>query len=315
MLPLSDDLDGNKIHVQAPSEVVFLCGGRFGDISEPVPLSLRDAFIKITDYPPLRGRVLIQAEEVTQKYSFFDYYGNILEFETDLAQIVELIILFCESEGSLAELGAFAMIDEIVERLFLVVRQEHWNSQSFIRLGPLRRVELSAGREAIHVIQDDELGLKDRDASHVDKVTLGELLKDSLLLRFKKSREPTTFDAGRPGHVIKLIVGLIQDYGALSVEEVEFLLQLLNVIKEREIINSYLLCAEAVEWLKKVPKGRFDYFIATKTKAYAATITLKETAQVRNRVRRRALIRDYWRKNDIPRHNSITKVFGEDDGE
>jgi hypothetical protein len=116
------------------------------------------------------------------------------------------------------------------------------------------------------------------------------------------------------GHVIKLIVGLIQDYGALSVEEVESLLKLLKVTKAREIINGYLLCAEAVEWLKKVPKGRFDYFIATKTKAYAATITLKDTAQVKNRMRRRALIRDYWRKNDIPRHNSITKVFGEEDG-
>jgi hypothetical protein len=307
-------LDGNKIHVQAPSEVVFLCGGPFGDISEPTPLSLRDAFIKILDYPPLRDRILIQAEDVTKKYSFFDFYNNILEFETDLAQIVELIILFCESEGSLAELGAFAMIDEIVERLFLIVRQEHWNKASFIRLGPLRRVEFKIGRKAIYVIQDDDLGLKGRDASGVNKAALGELLKESLTLRFEKPREPTTFDANRSGHVIKLIVGLIQDYGALNVEEIESLLDLLNVAKARTAIEGYLLCAEAVEWLKKISKGPADYFIATKTKSYAATITLKETAQVKNRMRRRALIRDYWKKNDIPRHNSITKVFGEEDG-
>jgi len=117
VLPYSEDLDAEKIHVQAASDVIFLCGGPFSNLSIPTPLSLRDAFLKILDYRPLRDKVLIQAEDITQDYAFFDYYDNILDFETDLAQIVELIILFCESEGSLAELGAFAMIDEIAQRL------------------------------------------------------------------------------------------------------------------------------------------------------------------------------------------------------
>src|SRR6185295_12911360 len=106
----------------------------------------------------LKGRDLIQAEEITSDFLFFKKYDNILDFETDLAQIVELIILFCESEGSLAELGAFAMIDEIAQRLFVVVRQKHWNASSFIKLGPLRRVERKYGRETVCVVDDDDVG-------------------------------------------------------------------------------------------------------------------------------------------------------------
>jgi hypothetical protein len=100
VLPYATDLDAEKIHVQAPSNIVFLCGGQISSISEVTPLSLRDAFLKILENPVLRGRDLILAEDITQNISFFEKYSDILEFETDFAQIVELIILFCESEGS-----------------------------------------------------------------------------------------------------------------------------------------------------------------------------------------------------------------------
>ncbi len=127
MLPFVEDIDAQKIHVREPFEVVLLCGGQFGSVSDPTPKSLRDAFLKAILPKPLQNRHLIQAEEITREFDFFRSYDDILVFETDLAQIVELIILFCESEGSLAELGAFAVIDEIMKRLFVVVREKDWN--------------------------------------------------------------------------------------------------------------------------------------------------------------------------------------------
>lgn len=310
MLPYAQDLDPSNIHVQAASDVIFLCGGQFSNISEPIPLSLRDAFLKILDYAPLKDRVLIQAEDITQNYSFFDYYDNILDFETDLAQIVELILLFCESEGSLAELGAFAMIDEIAERLFLIVRQKHWNAPSFIKLGPLRRIERQYGREAIYVVEDDDVGMRGDSVAAVDRDALGRLLAKPLTIRFQKPRDPTTFDPRRAGHVIKLIVGLVQEYGALKVAEIHDLLQLLNSERPLKDIRAYLLCAEAVGWLTKIAKGADDFFAATKTRIDAASIPSKPDAQIKNRTRRRLLIREHWRRTDQLRHKGITQVYG-----
>lgn len=310
VIPYAEDLDASKIHVQAASDVIFLCGGPFSNLADPIPLSLRDAFLKIVDYEPLKDRVVINAEEITSGYSFPDHYDNILDFETDLAQIVELIVLFSESEGSLAELGAFAMIDEIAQRLFVIVRQKHWEAQSFVRLGPLRRIERKYDREYIFVIEDSDVGMQGDSAAFVDKKALGALLETPLTVRLKKPRDPTTFDPSRSGHVIKLIVGLVQEYGALEVGEIDYLLRLLKSERTEASIRSYLLCAEAVGWLRKLSRGSSDFFVAKKTNLDTATIPSKPGAKERNKTRRRLLIREHWKATDALRHKGITQVFG-----
>jgi hypothetical protein len=307
-LPFAEDLDAERIHVQSASDIIFLCGGQRSDISEPTPLSLRDAFLKIIDYPILRRRDVVQAEDITDNISFFDKYEDILEFETDIAQIVELIILFCESEGSLAELGAFAMIEEIASRLFVVVREKHWNIDSFIKLGPLRRIQKKYGRGSIFLIDDAEVGMRGDSASHVKKDVLGSLLSEPISLRLQRPREPSTFDATRPGHVIKLVVGLVQEYGALKIDEIVELLRVLNVIRGAADVHRYLLCAQAVGWLKEISKGSSDYFVAVGTKLDAATILSREDAQLKNKQRRRFSIREHWKTHDKERYNAINKV-------
>jgi hypothetical protein len=311
VLPYAQDLDADKIHVRAPTNVIFLCGGQISSLSEPIPLSLRDAFLKILDNPAIAGSDIIQAEDITSDLAFFNRYDNLLDFETDLAQLVELIVLFCESEGSLAELGAFALINEIAQRLFVIVREKHWNELSFIKLGPLKFIENNYGRDSIYVIDDVAVGLKGSDASGVDINALKALLTDPLSKRLQKPREPSTFDEKRSGHVIKLIVGLVQDYGALRSQELLDLLTLLNVLTvTKQSLDRYILCAEAVGWLKMVSKGTYDYVVAVNTKLEAATIFLKPTAPEKNRTRRRLLIREHWKNNDGLRFSAIAQVFG-----
>ncbi|MCC0004237.1 MAG: hypothetical protein H6872_03485 [Methylobacteriaceae bacterium] len=305
LLPFADEFDNAGLHVREPFVVILLCGGPTGNLNDPIPKSLRDAFLKIIEFPALKNADLIQAEEVTSQFDFFDHYTDILIFETDLAQIVELIILFCESEGSVSELAAFAFIQEIYERLFVIVRENDWNQKSFIKLGPLRRIELKVGRDAIHVIADGDIGLRNRDASAVDKNALRDLLDSPLQVRLSKPREPTTFDPSRPGHVIKLIVGLIQEYGALTGPEIMGLLTRFDVHSSPESVRGYLLCAQAVRWIKSVSRGSHDYFVHTGRGEDAATFRMKEGAREKNKMRRRLAIREHWKSVDAARHSAI----------
>jgi hypothetical protein len=310
VLPFAEDLDAEKIHVQVPTHVIFLCGGPISSISETTPRSLRDAFYKILDNPVLKKRELILAEEITARIAAFDKYKNILELETDLAQIVELIVLFCESEGSLAELGAFAVIDEIAQRLFVIVREKHWESLSFIKLGPLQLIENEYGRDSIYVIDDDAIGIRGDSTSAVNPDNLKDHLLSPLTIRLERPREPTTFDATRSGHVIKLVVGLVQEYGALQVTEIHSLLSYLNVKgATEERILRYLFCAENVGWLRKVSKGSLDYFVAATTGIDAAIIRSKVSAKEKDRPRRRLLIREHWQKHDAQRFRAISQVL------
>jgi hypothetical protein len=312
VLPFAEDLDAEKaIHVQAPNDVVFLCGGKTSPIDDKVPLSLRDAFLKILINPVLANRELIQAEDITSDADFFSKYNNLLDFETDLAEIVELIVLFCESEGSFAELGSFVMIREIALRLFVVVREKHWYEDSFIRHGPLKYLVKKYGRECIYVINESEVGMNGEYVGSVKIDVLKTLLSEPLEKRLQKPRVPSTFDENSSGHKIKLVVGLVQEYGALTVEEIFELLQFLKIVSVTEqSLARYILCADAVGWLKLVSKGSGDYIVAVTTKVDAATIYRKQTTTEKNKARRRLIIRDHWKKTDKDRFSAITEVIG-----
>lgn len=309
MLPFAGDLDAAKIHVQAPTSVVFLCGGQISDINVPTPRSLRDAFLKIIDNPAIRGKQLIQAEDVTVLSVFSEHYRDFLQFETDLAQITELILLFCESEGSLAELGAFSMVDEIAARLLVIIRDKYWNFDSFVKLGPLRALENRHGPSSVFVIDDLDIDMRGTSAANVKIDVLRDRLQEPILIRLKRSREPTTFDRGKSGHIIKLIVGLIQEYGALTVDEIMGLLSHLGIDTLQSLISAYLLCATSVAWIVEKRKGSRTYYVACNFPD-AASQVFGEGVAVRNKTRRRVVIRDHWRDSDPLRHLGIQEVFG-----
>lgn len=135
------------------------------------------------------------------------------------------------------------------------------------------------------------------------------MLNPPLAARLERRREPSTFDAQIAGHVIKLIVGLIQEYGALTSDEIRETLANLKVDKLEKEVDRYLLCAREVGWLKQIAQGSHDYFIARNNMKVAATFSSKSTTEPKvTGPRRRLLIRDYWALNDTPRHYIITEA-------
>ena len=107
-----------SLRVRSPTSVVFLCGGAIDDnLAEPDVL--RDAFYRLASKLELDYQVILaeKAEPLTADAGYHD----LLSFESDIAQIVGLILLFAESAGSLAELGAFAALESIAPSLLAVL--------------------------------------------------------------------------------------------------------------------------------------------------------------------------------------------------
>lgn len=306
MVPFVEDLSVEKLHVQAPTEIIFLCGGPYTDLSEPGSASMRDAFRKVSAHPALGRREVVLAEDFTKLSVFASYYEDILEFETDLAQITELIILFCESAGSFTELGSFASTPEIAERLLVIIRDYHWKEDSFIKLGPLRYL-IRLDKKSVFVLEDAVVGIVADSVSGINLDTFKSVLDEPLRARLSGTKEPSTFISSRAGHVIKLIVGLIQEYGALEVAEITELLLLFDVSVDEKRLRAYLLCAITVDWLAEQKKG-FREFIVAKVDTPAMHFVAKGGALTKNRVRRRLLIRAHWEKNDPSRFRAIAQA-------
>ncbi|PDT06371.1 hypothetical protein CO666_01800 [Rhizobium chutanense] len=275
---------------------------------------MRDAFLKILNNPALNGKVLIQAEDITRLGFFSDAYEDILEFETDLAEISEIILLFCESEGSLAELGAFSVIEEIASRMLVIVRDKHWSGEgasSFVRLGPLRYLERKHGQSSVFVIDDRDIGVAG-SAAGIRIDVLRDQLQSPLASRLATIRNPTTFSSTRPGHIIKLIVGMVQEYGALTIDEIDELLLKLDVYVPSLKLKGYLLCAEAANWVVKKRKGSDDFYVARPLPDSVSIVT-KTVRAVANKGRRRMAIREHWKAHQPLRYSVITEFYGADE--
>lgn len=307
MLPYLEDLDVNQLHVQAPTEVIFLCGGPYEETREPEIKSLRHAFHCIVEHPALKGRDIIVAERVTRQLDFSQHYKNLLEFEKDIAQITELVLLFCESAGSFTELGSFSSYEEIYSQLLVVIRQVYWEENSFIKLGPLEFLKQTCGRESIFVIRDEEVGIRNQDIKTIDIDLFKTIIQEPLRKRLAATREPTTFHADRAGHRIKLIVGLIQEYGALEFHEIASALRQIGLSVTDDEVKGYLLCAKSVFWIEEKASGFGNYWIAIED-TFAINFAVKASAEEIDRTRRRILIRRHWQTADETRFRMLAPI-------
>lgn len=96
----------------------------------------------------------------------FSGYDDLLAFERDSCHLARAIVLFPESPGSLAELGALAVDDSIVDRLLVVVQSKFLEAEqreSFLNLGPLKRADDRGLRCVIGTASRTELPADDFD--------------------------------------------------------------------------------------------------------------------------------------------------------
>lgn len=310
MLPFIDDLDVGSLHVQAPAEVIFLCGGPYDGPKEAGLKSLRHAFHCIAEHPSLKGREIIMAEDVTRRSDFSAHYDDLLSFERDIAQITELVLLFCESAGSFAELGSFSSHAEIYSQMLVIVRQVFWEQDSFIKLGPLDFLKKKCGNTSVFVIPDEDIGIKGDNIATMDIGKFKALIQEPLRARLEVTREPTTFAPERAGHRIKLIVGLIQEYSALQIDEIVSALPHFGVQASDAEIRCYLLCARSVGWIDEKASGFSKYWISREDHP-ALSYTVSENASIRDRPRRRLMILEHWRDKDIARFRMVTPAIEE----
>lgn len=134
-------LDRESLRVEKPSHVVFLCGGVIAsDADQIAALSLRDYIFRHRKIQSrLKGRIVLA--EAAQQLYLNTRYPDLITFEEDIARIASLVLVITESPGSLAELGAFASEPFIRDALRVIISEDHFEQESFVRYGPVKRIE------------------------------------------------------------------------------------------------------------------------------------------------------------------------------
>jgi hypothetical protein len=80
---------------------------------------------------------------------------SLLSLENILADSVDSIILFPESPGSFAELGAFANSKKLANKLICVGQKKYEKKKSFINYGPIRLIKASKTGRVFNIVYND----------------------------------------------------------------------------------------------------------------------------------------------------------------
>ncbi|MBW8367782.1 MAG: retron St85 family effector protein [Arenimonas sp.] len=242
---------------------VFLCGGP-QDLTRPTPeLSVRHILYNAMTsgrYADLAARLKL-AEDIQDWYRG-GTYSDLVTFEEHLASLSSVIVLVVESAGSIAELGAFSVTNAIADRLMALVSEAHFEEDSFIRHGPISRLESRTGRR-VGVHPWHELGLGGRLVENF------ELIRDDVPAIVDEVRTfltPATgekvFKASDPSHPMLLICELCELFGALSENEIRDYLEIVRCGIVRETVSQYLFLLEKCGLLQQKARGNGRYYYA-----------------------------------------------------
>lgn len=127
---------------------VFLCGGGIEDDD-----SARSKMALIfAEYPRYE---LLYPEDLFDDLLAGQGQYSLLKLENILADSVDAVVIFPESPGSFAELGAFSNNESLARKMIALSNKKYKSHKSFINYGPYRLIKTSKTGKVIHLNYDD----------------------------------------------------------------------------------------------------------------------------------------------------------------
>jgi hypothetical protein len=307
-LDFISNVDINATRVKSFRGFVFMCGGPH-DLNEPAR-SVRSLLIReMTSgrHSGLAERIKL-AEEIQDWYSDATY-TDLVQLEEHLASLSSLIVLVVESEGAIAELGVFSTIERFHGRLLTLVANTHYEIDSFIRLGPIRRLEKI---DVERVLVYDWIG-RDAQGREVKKFDdIAEDIVDAVRKVNAHLAAPSSemiFKWDDPLHVMLLVCELCDLFGALALLEIENYLEKLGRKILVADLKRFLFLLEKCGLIARKANGNSRYFCAPSWKAH---ISFALGGNPVDRDRLRVDVFNYYKENDSRRASVVRSVVSHD---
>lgn len=209
-----------KTQIESLFSLILVFGGPASDVKDKYS-SCRNVFLSWaheTNYELVNS---LRIPEDFPEWNDFEGYPNLVEFERDAGCLTRGVLLFSESPGAFAELGAFCSDDDLCERLLVVLAEEHYVARSYISLGPIQLIKKKHSEKSIYTADTTD---KPREfEAEVKDVGDALLNKVGVKLKEKQFRSDKTRDQ------FLLIADLIELFGALTEQEIGFLLKHMGV--------------------------------------------------------------------------------------
>jgi hypothetical protein len=239
LLAFAQSVNVRACRVKNTPNLIFLCGGPQQSVRSSRYRSVRDYFFRQrkTNNPAIAPRVRL-AEDISR---WFDHgtFTDLLEVEEYVADLADLIILFVESAGSIAELGAFSALARVQPKVLAVVN-ETFKEPSFISDGPVRRLDEQGSSIFKYSWNPSTKRINHRDNLEVFK----DLSEDICATLERRQRErgtnEHTLDLKSHGHAMLMVADLVDIVVAATLTDIQDCLKVLGRNVQRSTLQKYL---------------------------------------------------------------------------
>lgn len=299
-------IDLGRTRVRAFEGFIFLCGGEKGNDPSPVRSLRHLIYHELTSgrHSDIANR--LQLAEDIQDWFDGGVYTDLVTLEEHLAGLSAVIVLVVESPGSIAELGAFAVSQAISDRLLVLVTELHYESTSFIRLGPIKKLENQFDRSVL--VYDwhtrSTTGRVVNDFARVEKDL------SSIVEEIKSFTRPHhgehVFDCRSPAHIMFLICELCDLFGALAITEISGYLEALGIdLKDQDALR-FTFLLEKCGLLAKKAKGHGRYYYPLNWRS-RLSFGFDEGGHI-DKERLRVNVVDFYKTNNKTRYDVVTGI-------
>lgn len=301
--------EGDTLRVTPPTDFIFVCGGRYSlELADAI--SMRHIMFHYFHTDKLKKYHYVMAEG-TKMFGPSMPYRDIMNFEVDIAALAAVSIVFSESEGSLVELGMFASRSDIAKNLLVILKSHHVNDDedSFVRLGPLLYLENTYGDFSFYSMNMLELGANPNDPpSKIDHKKFIDKVSYALNNRIaNKQKKSTRFNAHLFHDQCCLVVGVLQDYGALTIDEIQLICGQVMAQFSDSRIKEVLMILQTVGWIGSAKPGLRKYYFANNSSRESLYYKFSRGSDYIDREKWRADVINYWLENDVERIDVIEK--------
>lgn len=299
-------IDVSKTRVRSFDGFILLCGGLQG--VDPVPIkSIRHMiYHELTSgrHSDMVGRLKL-AEDIKDWFRDGNY-RDLVTFEEHLAGLSAVIVLVVESAGAIAELGAFSISEAFAERLLVLVAEIHYEVESFIRLGPLRKLENSHDKSVL-VYDWHDRSTSGEAVERFDKIQ-SELpaIVDAIKSFINPKTSERKFRPNEPAHVMFLICELCDLFGVLPYKEINEYLGALGITLSGDDLKRYLFLLEKCDILKIKASGHGRYYYPID---WTSRISFGFSAGAPiDRDRLRVQVAEFYEREIVSRYEVVKKI-------
>lgn len=301
-----ENLQADGTHVYSPSPFVLLCGGERTDITEIRSKSLRDAFLKSQFHASIKNGEVRQIEDIREYFDKDSPFEELVSFESDIAQLSDLVLLFSESPGSFTELGVFASHKEIAKKTLVVIQRKYLERDSFISKGPIAYFR-SISEKSVFSLTDSSINLRGNQYHTVQPDKLLSLLAHPVEQRLEESRESKTLRRSSFSHRCRLYVAFLREFHVLKDDELFQLFSAFGINLSLSKLDRIAFCCKCVDWSRTTRLGFDRLHFALNVPKEAAKFSL--SGKFSDRVKRRLEIRDFWARNDPNRLDARSEAI------